>query len=214
MKKIKSFKEEIRLFLPAIKTCMLSIATFIATSCFAVMTLKFDITLDFKTSIFALLMAILGFLYALYIEYNHHKNILHSKTSGIFKKFTADHILHHRLFRRGTYQTRDEKLLKHVITFWPTFPVLYGMYFLALTTLSIFFEVPYLIILGFLFGLTCEDIYFEFTHFALHVKDSMINKLFNSTKKQLHHKAHHDKMSGNFGVTTTQFDVFFGTNHQ
>ena len=213
VKIVEIAREELPIFLPAVKTCILAIATFISTVSVHIAMTPIDFNPDLKISIFALLMAIAGFLYALVIEYAHHRWILHSKVSGFFKKFYADHIKHHRLFRSKNFQTRDKALLQFVATYWPTFPLIFLVNYLVLAQLAHYLYIPLFLIIAFFTGILIEFVYFEFTHYALHVEGSSINNFFNSYAKQMHHKAHHDKMSGNFGVTAINIDRILKTSH-
>lgn len=205
--------EEARLYMPVAKTTAIAMITFAITVILHITLSNEQIAIQPWIVIKYLPFFIIGILHAFLLEYNHHRFILHNKFNNFLQIFAKDHEDHHEVFRGKNFQTRDMQRVQKIAPYWPTFPIVFLLNYIAILIGNEIFGFSALAILAILTGITSGFIYFENTHFALHIEGCPLNgTIFNSKDKIQRHRIHHQMPDGYYGVTTGFFDKLFTTS--
>lgn len=204
--------QEVRLYTPVVKTTGIAIITFAITVVLHISGSGENLDIQPWLIVKYLPFFVIGIIYSLFLEYQHHRFILHNKFNNFLQIFAKDHEDHHEIFRGKNFQTRDMEKVQKIAPYWPTFPIIFLLNYALILAGNQILAFSALAVLAVLAGITFGFIYFENTHYALHIEGSFLNNtIFNSKSKIQRHRIHHQMFDGYYGVTTGIFDKIFAT---
>ena len=149
------------------------------------------------------------FFYSSLFEWFGHRYYMHARRFPLRGLFEAHVEIHHRIYRRDTYQTSDPHP-RDVMLHPTSFPLILVGHLPAFFLLQRLAHGP--VMWGAALGGTLYYFAYEYTHYLMHVPRSHFVERFRWFRFLTeHHRFHHDYHHCNFNVFLPLPDLFFGT---